>query len=167
MHELLARSEPDDHKGVHKASQKAPQKEEEPKKQVRIEEPAFVVAEEAPRKKKQVKRVAVAEKVLAPAPKVKSFTPRGSMSRFDDDAFEVVGNKKSAARQAFSDSESEEDRIPNLLYVRINPNREDLSQSILQALMQVPEDQNSIMNDNLSSIKKLLTTSKLTAYGGW
>ena len=61
---------------------------------------------------------------------------------------------------AFSD-DSEEDRIPNLLYVRVNPSREDLSQSILEALEQVPKGQNSIMKENLSAIKKLLTQRDL------
>ena len=104
-----------------------------------------------------MKKIAQAapEPVVAQASNKKSFTPRASTKRIEDDAFEVVGDKKSA-RQAFSD-DSEEDRVPNLLHVRVNASRDGLSQSILDALEDVPKGQNSIMKENMSAIKKLLT----------
>ena len=56
MHELLARSEPEDTIATPQAPQKKERKESMSKK-VHIEEPEFVV-EEAPKKKRQVKKVA-------------------------------------------------------------------------------------------------------------
>jgi len=64
MHELLASSEPDDHIPHAKAPQK---KEKEPKvsKKVRIEEPEAFVEETLPAKKRQVKKVAALQPIIA------------------------------------------------------------------------------------------------------
>ena len=42
--------------------------------------------------------------------------------------FEMVGLKKN--RQAFSDSDSDDGRVPNTLLVRLDPARESLNQAL-------------------------------------
>ena len=42
-----------------------------------------------------------------------------------------------------------------------------MSQSILDALEDVPKGQNSIMKENMSAIKKLLTQQDLQTHAGW
>jgi len=56
----------------------------------------------------------------------KTYKPKVQTSaRFTEEEFEVYGNKKN--KKAYSDSDSDEDRIPNLLLVKISPDREELS----------------------------------------
>lgn len=80
--------------------------------------------------------------------------------------FEVVGSKKN--RFAFSDSESDDSRIPNFLLVKLNPVKQGLNSILVQALKLVPESaQSAIVQEDLKAIFKLLTSKKLKNSGGW
>ena len=120
-------------------------------------------------KKVKNTKTAVAPKVAAP---ISTYKPKGvqpSKTR-SEEGFETVGvSKQSKRRYSDSyDSESDEAQTPNNLLIKLDPNRQDLSQSLINALETVPEaSKTSILTDNIKAVEELLTTKNCTMRGGW
>ena len=88
-----------------------------------------------------------------------------------EDGFETVGASKPQNKRRFSDSydsESDNAQTPNSLLVKLQPNRQDLSQRLIDALQTIPQTaMNSTLTENIQSIQELLTTRNCTMRGGW
>lgn len=120
--------------------------------------------EEAVAKKK--KPIYVLSADAAPVP---SYTPRSQKQNMDGNAdeFETVGTRR--GRFESYDSDSDDDRIPKDLLVKLNPDKQSFC-STLNLIMnqfQVNAGQSSIMQENLEAITKLLTAKNMEISGGW
>jgi len=152
------------------APKSAPTKATEPLKaasvkKVRIDEGQddFVVQQPRAQKKQSVK---VVTSEAAPRP-MATFTPKSQKKDMDAalDEFETVGTKK----ERFADSDSDDDRIPNSLLVKLSPNKQSLNGIISQAMAQIKENavSSSVLTDNIEAVVKLITGKSKDISGGW